>query len=440
VETSAAAPPPAAPPLAEPAPAPRRRLIGLSGLAGLTVATFALAAPGPELVPATAGGEPGWLLGPYGDGLGIGGGAYYGFLWLAFLSYLAVVLAAPALAARLVWGAIAVLVLAFALAPPLLSQDVFSYISYARLGAEHDLDPYSHVPMDVPSDPSLPYVGRSGPPSDFGWRDDVSAYGPLFTLGTYPLAALSVPAAMWTLKAVAALSVLGLAGVVARIAPARGLDARSAAAFVALNPLVLVHVVGGAHNDGLMMLLVLAGCAGVLALREAAGGTALVAAAAVKVSAAFAAPFAYLGAARRGRLLAAAAMSALAVAAASLLAFGSSAIDAVGLVGENQATTSRYSVPSTLSRIFGVGVDPVRVAALALYGVGFVWLLRRTWRGGDWLEAAGWAALGLLLASGWLLPWYLVWLLPFAALSRSAPLVGTTVALTAFQLVNRIPL
>ena len=35
-------------------------------------------------------------------------------------------------------------------------------------------------------------------------------------------------------------------------APARGVDPLRAAAFVALNPLVLVHVVGGAHNDGLV--------------------------------------------------------------------------------------------------------------------------------------------------------------------------------------------
>jgi hypothetical protein len=391
-------------------------------------------------VPATSAGEPGWLLGPYGEGLGLSGGAYLGFLWLAFLSYAAVLAGSAFIPGRALGGLIALCVLAFALAPPLLSQDVFSYISYARLGAEHDLNPYVGVPLDVPSDPSLPYVGRSGPPTDLGWRDDVSAYGPLFTLATYPLAWLSVPAAMWVLKAAAALSVLGLAALAARIAPARGVDPRRAAAFVALNPLVLVHVVGGAHNDGLMMLLVIAGCAGVLALHEAAGGAALAAAAAVKVSAAFAAPFALLGAARRGRLLAGAAAALAAIAAVSLAAFGSHALDAVGLVGENQARMSHYSVPGTLSRIAGLDADAVRLAALGLYGIAVAWLLWRTWRGADWLESAGWAALGLLLATGWLLPWYLVWLLPFAALSRSGPLTAAALALTAFQLINRVPL
>ena len=92
------------------------------------------------------------------------------------------------------------------------------------------------------------------------------------------------------LKAVAALSVLGLAALVARLAAWRGVDPLRAAAFVALNPLVLVHVVGGAHNDGLTMLLAMLGVAAILSAREASGGAALVAAVATKASAALPRP------------------------------------------------------------------------------------------------------------------------------------------------------
>ncbi|HEX2097369.1 MAG TPA: hypothetical protein VHF50_08385, partial [Solirubrobacterales bacterium] len=60
--------------------------------------------------------------------------------------------------------------------------------------------------------------------------------------------------------------------------------------------------------------------------------------------------------------------------------------------------------------------------------------------GGDWLRAAAWTTLGLLLATSWLLPWYLVWLLPLTALSRDTPLTALTLALTAYQLGARIPL
>jgi Glycosyltransferase family 87 len=408
-----------------------RRRLGALGLAGLAVAAVPLAAPGPDLVPGSVGGGPGWLLGLYGDGVGTGGGAYYGFLWLAFLSYLAVLVAAPVLGGRLVWAAVAVLVLAFALAPPLLSQDVFSYVSYARLGAEHGLNPYLHAPAEVPSDPAFAHVG---------WRDTVSAYGPLFTLGTYPLGTVSVPVALWTLKALAALAVVGLAALCGRIAPLRGLDPGTAVALVGLNPLVLTHVVGGAHNDALMMLLLLAAGGAVLALRETSAGGAFSAAIAVKVSAAFAAPFLLLGAARRRRLAAGALAAAALAALVALLAFGTYALEAVGLAGENQARTSHYSLPATIARLLGTGTEPIRIAALAVYGLGVALLVAWTARGGEWLRAAAWAGFGLLLASGWLLPWYLIWALPLAALARDRWLTGAVLALTAFQLVNRVPL
>ncbi len=82
----------------------------------------------------------------------------------------------------------------------------------------------------------------------------------------------------------------------------------------------------------------------------------------------------------------------------------------------------------------------MRALALGLYGAALAFLLLWTWRGDDWVRAAGWAALGLLLATSWLLPWYLVWALPLAAVSRDRPLALPTLALTAYQLGARIPL
>jgi alpha-1,6-mannosyltransferase len=313
----------------------------------------------------------------------------------------------------------------------LLSHDVYSYVDYARLGVVHDLNPYVHPPLSVPSDPAY---------AEVTWTEATSAYGPLFTLASYPLAWLGVGAAVAVLKAVAALSVLGLALVVARIAAWRGIDPLRAAAFVALNPLVLVHVVGGAHNDGLTMLLAMLGVAAVLAGRELGGGVAFVAAIAVKASALVVAPFALLGARRRLLLLLGELLAAAAIAIAASIAFGWDWTGALGLAGENQDRTSHLSIPITLARLTGLDPDPVRAAALALYAVAVVALLARSWRGHDWVEAAGWATLGLLLATAWLLPWYLVWLLPLAAISRSRPLVLMTLALTAYQLGARIPL
>jgi Glycosyltransferase family 87 len=339
--------------------------------------------------------------------------------------------AARALPSALIWSALVALVAAFALAPPLLSADAFSYISYARLGSEHGLNPYDAVPAQVPADPAFAHLG---------WPTRVSAYGPLFTLVTYPLGPLGVPAALWVLKSTLAVAVLALVGLVARLAGLRGLDPRSAAAFVGFNPLLLVHVVGGAHNEGLMTLLLIGGIAAVLAALPALGGGALTASVAIKVSAAFALPFALLGPARRGRLLAGAAIAAALLAAVSLAAFGGHWLDSFELAGENQELTTYFSVPSTVARVLGADGDAVRIAALAVYGALVAGLIVWTARSGDWIRATGWAALGLLLTTGWLLPWYVLWLLPLAALSGDAALAAGVLVLTGWELGVRVPI
>ena len=61
-------------------------------------------------------------------------------------------------------------------------------------------------------------------------------------------------------------------------------------------------------------------------------------------------------------------------------------------------------------------------------------------RSGRSIRASAWATLALLLATAWLLPWYLIWLLPLAAISRDRPLQLLTLGLTAYQLGARIPL
>ncbi|HEX3041794.1 MAG TPA: glycosyltransferase 87 family protein [Solirubrobacterales bacterium] len=370
-------------------------------------------------------------------------------MWLGFAGYLGALALAPRLGRRIVWAAILLCVTAFAVAPVLLSHDVYSYVDYARLGARHGLDPYVHPPQAAPADPAY---------AEVTWTEATSAYGPLFTLATYPLAWLPVGVAVAVLKAAAALSVLGIAAIASRLAAWRGTDPLRAAAFVALNPLVLVHVVGGAHNDGLTMLLAMGAIAALLSARELTGGGALAAAIATKTSAAAIAPFALLGTLRdpspvpfRGigtkrnrrmglRLLIGGLGAAFAITGAAWLAFGWDWLRGFGLAGENQGRTSHMSLPITTARLTGLDPNTVRLAAAILFLAAITYLLHWTWRGGDWIRAAAWATLALLLATAWLLPWYLVWLLPLAAISRDRPLQLLTLTLTAYQLGARIPL
>jgi alpha-1,6-mannosyltransferase len=364
-------------------------------------------------------------------------------MWAGFLAYLGVLVAAPRLGVRVVGALIIVAVVAFACAPVLLSHDAFSYVDYARLGVKHGLDPYVNAPEAAPTDPAFAHVT---------WTETPSAYGPLFTIATYPLAWLPVWAAVAILKAVAAISVLGLAWVVSRLAGWRGVDESQAAAFVALNPLVLVHVVGGAHNDGLAMLLAMLGVAALAIRREASSGVFLVASAAIKSSSLFVAPFAFVEALRESRrsgdggaspvvrMVGGALAAMVLVALAGWTAFGWHWLHAFGLAGENQGRTSHLSIPVTFARLTGIDEGAVRLAALVLFGIAAVWLLGKTWQGFDWIRAAAWAGFGLLLATSWLLPWYLVWPLPLVAVARDRRLAILLLALTAYQLGARIPL
>ena len=86
--------------------------------------------------------------------------------------------------------------------PILLSTDVFSYIAYARMGVEHGINPYLHGPAAIAADPVFKYVGED-------WIHVATAYGPLYTLLSYPLAPLGVVGALWGMKLEALLASAG---------------------------------------------------------------------------------------------------------------------------------------------------------------------------------------------------------------------------------------
>jgi hypothetical protein len=423
----------------------RAALAALVALGLIYLALAALpAADGSNLVLATAGGSPDWLLGPlrpagadWTDGP-LGGPLFYAGLWAALALWAFVVAGAGALAPRVAVAAVVLAHLLFLLAPPLLSQDVFSYIAYARLGVEHDLNPYEHAPADVPGDAVYPYAGS---------KPATSAYGPLFTLLTYPLAPLGVATAFWVLKVIAAAASLALVAVVWRIAERLRRDPLPAALFVGLNPLTLVHVVGGAHNEAYVVLITMLGVLAWVGGRAAAGGVLATAAAGVKASAGLVVPY-LVAAGPVRRVVAGAIGGAAIVVAAAWAGFGSDALDALGLLSDNQERSSRWSFPYRTAELLG-GVlpgdrldyrDGVRAGYAAAFAGVALWLLVRTWRGADPIRMAGWATLALLVASAWLVPWYALWLLPLAAVAGDRRLQLATGVLCAWMLAIAVPL
>jgi alpha-1,6-mannosyltransferase len=349
--------------------------------------------------------------------------------------YLLVVAFADAVPARIGIGTIVALHALYLLAPPLASSDVFGYIDTARLGTLHGIDPYSAHSTHFPPDPVHLYRR---------WSSDLpSPYGPLFTVISYLLVPLGIAGSLWGFKVLAAAGSLATVWLVWRCAAALGRDPLKAALFVGLNPLVLLFAVGGAHNDFFALTAVGAAIYFLIAGRERLSGGALVAASALKLPLGMPLVFALARPqARRRELLTGALIAFAAVAILSLVAFGTHATGFLTELRHQQNSVAIYSVPNQVGKLLGFGGLTAGIRAVATAGlVGTVVLaLRRTWRGGDWIAAAGWAMFALLVSSAWLLPWYVAWLLPLAAISGDRRLRTAALALTAYVVVTRVTL
>jgi hypothetical protein len=394
------------------------------------------AAPGSRVVLATAGGSPDWLLGPLrpfglsGASGSSAGPLLYAGLWVALALYAVVLVRAGDISRKAAVTTVAGLHVLFLLAPPLLSQDVFSYIAYARLGVEHGLSPYTHSPIDIPSDPVFGFAGS---------KDAVSVYGPAFTLLTYPLSGLGVAGAYWVLKVIAFAASLGVVALVWRAAERLGRDPVRPALLVGLSPLVLVHVVSAAHNEALVVLLTMAGVYAFVCGQPRAAGAFSTFATGFKASAGLVVPYLVLGARRRVRAALVGVLAAgVALVAIGLAGFGTDVLDSLGLLSSNQGRSSRLSFPYLVAEVVG-NRDLVRAAFGLAFAAVAAWTLWRTWRGADPIRMAAWATFAILIASAWLVPWYLLWLLPLVALAMDRWLVVATVALSGWVLAIGVP-
>jgi alpha-1,6-mannosyltransferase len=444
------------------------RALGSAGLVGVPASVFALAAGAAgsptSYVPSRSGGWPSWLSGPlHGLGFGIGSSSFQTLTLVMCASYAAVLLGAQMLTSRAIALSIVAAYVLLLLGPPLLSQDVFGYLAFARLGVLHGLDPYTHVAAEAPTDAVFPFIG---------WPFQHSPYGPLFTLGSYPLAPLGLAGGLWALKAVAVGSSLGAVALTARAATKMGRSAKAAAVFVGLNPVLLVLAAGGAHNDTLVLLVL----AGALALaagatgagRREAGATGagrteawgagvdrtsnlrkaavvLVAGVGVKASAGLVLPFVVLAprAWRERASIGGSAFGAVVLLAiVAIVGFGAHAFGFLDALNEQQQLVATHSIPAESARLVGLSGVPGwwRQAFLAGLVLVLVLTLWRTARGADWRAMAGWATLALLLSTAWLLPWYAIWALPLAALADSRRLRIATLAFCAYAILIHLPL
>jgi alpha-1,6-mannosyltransferase len=426
-----------------------RALLGHLGIAGVLATALVLTVAAPRtdsLLPESVRPIPEWLAGPFGrTGFGLGVAPLIGLLALMFVSYAVAARSAHRLSGRTVLMAIAAFHALVLLAPPLLSTDVFSYQAYARIGAVYSANPYLQGPHAIQLDPLYPFI-------DAKWVTTPTAYGPIFTLFSYLLAPLSIAASVLSYKALAAISSLVLVGFVWNGARLRGLDPARAAALVGLNPLVVLYGVGGGHNDLLMLAALAAGIYLLLAHRERSGAASIMLAAGIKLTAALYLPFALAGSGgprtrnRRREVLVGAAVGAAIVAWLGYAAFGTGPLHMLATLQKGQSEGDWHSLAGVISTKLG---QPAigHIVGLCLAGVFIAttaWLVRRVWRGElDWIDGAAWSTVVLLLTASALLPWYVAWLLPLAALASDRRLWTVSIVMTGIvqgiQVLGYIP-
>lgn len=165
-------------------------------------------------------------------------------------------------------------------APPMFSRDVYSYLAQGLM-IDNGLDVYQHGPAVLGG-----LVADQVPPV---WQYTPSPYGPMFLVVAK---AVSGVVDTHLLAGVLAMRVIALGGLALLAwslpiaARAAGIEPSSALWLAALNPLVLIHLIGGAHNDALMVGLLAAGLAAALRDRPVTATILVAAAALVKAPAA----------------------------------------------------------------------------------------------------------------------------------------------------------
>ena len=369
-------------------------------------------------------------------------GVYGGIIVLAraWLDLLRVSRSHPGMPVRRVAGVIGAWAVPLALAPPLFSRDVYSYAGQGEM-VTHGISPYLYGTGVLGV---TPFSTLPGP----FWANTPSPYGPAFLWLDGLATHLSRHQVLTDLVLLRLLAVAGLAmalWAIPVLARAAGRDAAPAVVLALGSPLVLTTLVGGAHNDALMVGLLLAGLAVARRHGTVPGIVLCALAAGVKAPALLAVVFLawnWPGPAARltRRLGHAAAGCAIGLATLSAVSW-TTGLGGVGSAGggPTKVTTGITPVDSA-SRLltdaahlvgFDVGPSGVRtvVALIALTAVALLggWLL---WRSPDLgvERSLGLALVALVLLGPILWPWYLTgdwpsWLRRPAAgpVGRSSP-------------------
>jgi hypothetical protein len=376
--------------------------------------------------------------------------------WYRILSYLR---RRPDTPTRTVLLVLGVWVMPLLVAPPLFSEDAYSYVAQGTM-VVHGINPYRNGPVVLAlEDPAV--VSRVDPI----WQTTPVPYGPLY-LGLE--AAAVEPAGRHEPAAIEELRVLALAGVllgaaaIPTLARRWGTPPSVATALLVLSPLTLLGLISPGHNDALMAGLLLGGMALFERGRPALAVGVCALAVAVKAPALIAIAFVlwqWIGAQAswRARLRVIAATTAITLAVLEGLALittvGWGWIRTLGTPGLVHSaltpTTDLALLGERFVHVIGFGpataplLDATRAVGYIIAGTITAWLLRRSTARGVLLPLA--LSLLVCVALGPIFqPWYLAWglfcLAPVATGQWQVLLIGVTTFATVASLPRFEPL
>jgi hypothetical protein len=367
----------------------------------------------------------------------------------------------PGVPVRKLAVVLALWILPLLIAPPLFSRDMYSYAAQGEM-VSHSIDPYKYGPSVLGASPYVSLV-------DGLWMNTPAPYGPLFLEVDGAITNLSDHHEFPNLLLLRFLEIGGMCLIAASVpALARSIGRDPGEAFVlgVLNPVVILHLVGGGHNDALMLGLLLAGLAMAKRGRPVIGVVLCALSAAVKVPGAIG--ILYIGWEWMGTgvpwrerirplmtagLIGGALMAGLSVITG--LGFGWMAN--LGTPG----TVRTWLSPATGSGMFladvahlahiGVSMDTTlsltRGLGLLVAGAASIWLLTQCDRVGS-LRAMGLTMFFVVVLGPVVQPWYLAWamvlLAPVAtgkvrSLLLVLPLMAALIGLPGgFQLLNEM--
>jgi hypothetical protein len=335
--------------------------------------------------------------------------------------------------------------------PPLFSRDVYSYVAQGEM-ITRGFNPYVHGP-------SVLGTGRTLSLVDPLWRHARAPYGPAWERlsgAIVHLARHDVLAALVGFRAVALVGVVLIAIGVAALARAMGRDQAVAFALAVLNPLVLLVLLGGAHNDALMLGLLVVGCAAARHNHVMMGLALCVLAGEVKIPALIGVVFIgwwWSEAASSGRrvprmaiaLSTAAGLTALVSALSGLGWRWLGGLSDPGVVVSWLDPAS--AVGLTLSHLVGLlgggahsgaFVGGARAAGLVLAALISVALIAHSRRIGD-IGALGWSLLAFVVFGPVIWPWYETWGFVFLAVVAEAWTLRIVLAFSAVACFADVP-